>query len=133
MITLHVYLVLRCLKGDEAGAPKVGQKLFDAMFQNMDDSLRELGVGDLIVGKKIRKLAENFYGRVGVYETALQPDADSDALAQTLGRNVYLDPDSSSAIKLAEYVRQTAKALKAQPVSRLIGGIVQFPVQERAL
>ena len=64
-VALHVYLVLRRLKGDESGARKVSQKLFDVMFQNMDDSLRELGVGDLSIGKKIRKLAENFYGRVG--------------------------------------------------------------------
>lgn len=130
MITLHVYLILRCLKGDEAGAPKVGQKLFDAMFQNMDDSLRELGVGDLSVGKKIRKMAENFYGRVGAYEDALQAEANSVMLAQTLGRNVYLDPDSQPANRLAAYVRATALAIKAQPVSRLVGGIVQFPMQE---
>ncbi len=130
MITLHVYLVLRCLKGGEAGASKVGQKLFDAMFQNMDDSLRELGVGDLSVGKKIRKLAENFYGRVGAYEDALQAESQPELLAQTLGRNVYLDPDSPSAGQLAAYVRATAAAVEMQPVSRLIGGIVQFPMQE---
>ena len=130
MITLHVYLILRCLKGDEAGAPKVGQRLFDAMFQNLDDSLRELGVGDLSVGKKIRKLAENFYGRVGAYEDALKAESAPEMLAQTLGRNVYLDPDAPSAVRLAGYVKSTAAAIEAQSVARLVGGIVQFPMQE---
>ncbi|MEO1241827.1 MAG: ubiquinol-cytochrome C chaperone family protein [Pseudomonadota bacterium] len=131
MITLHVYLVLRCLKGDEPGAKKVGQKLFDAMFQNMDDSLRELGVGDLSVGKKIRKLAENFYGRVASYEDALQSEEDN--LAQSLGRNVFLDPDAPGARSLAQYVKNAATAIEGQPVSRIVGGIVQFPVVESAL
>ena len=130
MITLHVYLVLRRLKGDTPGAQKVGQKLFDAMFQNMDDSLRELGVGDLSVGKKIRKLAENFYGRVGAYEDALQDPSDNDALAKTLGRNVFLDPDAPGAMSLAQYVKTTAFAIEAQPVARIVGGIVQFPAVE---
>ena len=54
----------RLKSADDPACKKVSQKLFDIMFQNMDDSLRELGVGDLVVGKKIRKLAENFFGRV---------------------------------------------------------------------
>lgn len=131
MITLHVYLVLRCLKGEEPGAKKVGQKLFDAMFQNMDDSLRELGVGDLSVGKKIRKLAENFYGRVAAYEDALQGAGDD--LAQSLGRNVFLDPEARGARRLAQYVKNAATAIEGQPVARIVGGIVQFPVVENAL
>lgn len=133
MVSLHVYLVLRRLKGEGALADKVGQKLFDAMFQNMDDSLRELGVGDLSVGKKIRKLAENFYGRVAAYEDALAEGAESSDLAKALGRNIFLDPEKPGAEALASYVRRAAASIEAQPLARITGGIVQFPAVEDAV
>ena len=132
-VALHVYLVLRRLKGGapdaEAGpdAKRVSQKLFDVMFQNMDDSLRELGVGDLSIGKKVRKLAENFYGRVAAYEDALKDDAPEDALARALGRNIFGDEAAPAAARLAGYVREAAAAMEAQPAARIAGGVVRFP------
>jgi len=126
-VALHVYLIMRRLKGDEPGARQVNQKLFDAMFQNIDAALRELGVGDLSVGKKIRKLAENFFGRIAAYEDALDPDAPREALVKALARNIYEDEAATSAVQLAEYVRAAAAAIDAQPAARITGGIVQFP------
>jgi len=130
MIVLHVYLILRKLKGDGPGEKKVGQKLFDAMFQNMDASLRELGVGDLSVGRKIRKLAENFFGRVGVYDEALKPGAEPGLLIAAIGRNVFEDEAAPGARALAAYVRAAAASITGQPVPRIVGGIVQFPNPE---
>lgn len=126
-VALHVYLILRRLKDDAPEVKKVSQKLFDVMFQNMDDSLRELGVGDLSIGKKIRKLAENFYGRVGVYEDALEEGADKTALAAALGRNIFGDETASGAEALALYVRRVAAYIDEQPAARIAGGLVQFP------
>lgn len=126
-VALHVYLILRRLKGDARGCKKVGQKLFDVMFENMDDSLRELGVGDLSIGKKVRKLAENFYGRVAAYEDALAPGADDEALRRALGRNVFADEDAPAAETLAVYVRKVASFIEEQPVARIVSGVVQFP------
>lgn len=125
-VALHVYLVMRRLKGDES-AKRVSQCLFDAMFQNMDDSLRELGVGDLQVGKKIRKLAETFYGRIGAYENAMKDDAEEPALAKALGRNIFSDEAAAQAEFFAAYVRQVEAALSGQPLARIVGGIVTFP------
>lgn len=84
LVTLHVYLLMRALKkaGGGKGDPSqtsdrsaecrdMSQKLFEAMFRNLDDTLREMGVGDLSVSKKIRPMAEAFYGRVAAYEAAL--------------------------------------------------------------
>lgn len=130
-VALHVYLIMRRLKG-EAGTKNVNQHLMDVMFQNMDDSLRELGVGDLVVGKKIRKLAENFYGRIGAYEQALKQDAGPGALAKALARNVYADEAAPQAEALAAYVRSAAESLAAQPAARIAGGIAVFPVPEPA-
>ncbi|MBL4619009.1 MAG: hypothetical protein JKX88_02780 [Marinicaulis sp.] len=127
MIVIHVYLILRCLREDTPRAKKTGQKLFDAMFQNMDDSLRELGVGDLSVGRKIRTMAENFYGRIKAYEETLTSKAAEQDLAKSLGRNVYGDEDAKGSSDLAKYVTKTAAFIEAQPAARIAGGIVQFP------
>ena len=130
-VALHVYLLLRRLKdgAPEAGADarQVSQKLFDVMFQNMDDSLRELGVGDLSIGKKVRKLAENFYGRVAAYEDALKDEAPEDDLARALGRNIFGDEAAPAAARFAGYVRGVAAAMEAQPAARIAGGVVRFP------
>ena len=134
-VTLHVYLILRRLKGADQAAKQTAQKLFDVMFQNMDDSLRELGVGDLSIGKKIRKMAENFYGRVGAYEDALgaasdeggSADAAVQALARALGRNVFGDEAAPGAGPLARYMRAVAADIDDQPVARIAGGVVRFP------
>ena len=68
MITLHMFLVLDRLKGEDRA---FRQELVDEFFRDMDRSLRELGVGDLSVGKKVRKMAEVFYGRLAAYDRAL--------------------------------------------------------------
>ena len=72
LYTLHVVLVLHRLKGEGRDAGLVGQALFDTYLRALDDSLRELGVGDLSVGKKMRKLGEAFYGRAKAYDKALE-------------------------------------------------------------
>ena len=126
MVALHVWLVMRRLKGEET-AKNVSQCLFDAMFQNMDDSLRELGVGDLQVGKKVRKLAENFYGRIGAYEAAMKDGAPEDDLAQALSRNIFEQTMAQTAPAFAAYVRQVDETLADQPAARVASGIVVFP------
>ncbi|PQA86100.1 ubiquinol-cytochrome C chaperone family protein [Hyphococcus luteus] len=130
-VALHVYLIMRRLKGDDA-AKKASQSLMDAMFQNMDDSLRELGVGDLQVGKKVRVLAENFYGRIGAYEAALKDDAPENDLAEALARNIYGVEECEEAGALAAYVRKADRYLADQPAARMANGIVMFPDIERA-
>lgn len=129
MVALHVWLVMRRLRGD-AAAKKVSQCLFDAMFQNLDDSLRELGVGDLQVGKKIRKLAENFYGRIGAYEEAMKEDAAENELAKALSRNIFEQALAETGPAFADYVRRANAKLENQPGARIAGGIVVFPPVE---
>lgn len=122
MIALHSYLVLDRLKGVE---PRFRQELVDEFFRDMDYSLRELGVGDLSVGKKVRKMAEVFYGRVAAYDAALAGEAD--ALAAALGRNVFPDePGAAGAAPLAAYVRDQRRHLAAQDAKAIAGGQVSF-------
>ena len=126
MITLHMVLVLRRLGDEREATQGFAQTLFNVMFKNMDQSLRELGVGDLKVAKKVRELAEMFYGRAGVYEVGIF-DQDVPALASALSRNVWSEEAAPYAPDLARYTIAAAATLSAQPISALISGEVRFP------
>ena len=107
LYTLHVVLVLHRLKGQGAAATEVSQGLFDTYLLALDDALREMGVGDLSVGKKMRKLGEAFYGRAKAYQVALEEN-DRAALTALIGRTVYADQNSAAADQLADYVQRSA-------------------------
>ncbi|MEL7030495.1 MAG: ubiquinol-cytochrome C chaperone family protein, partial [Pseudomonadota bacterium] len=62
VLVLHVHLLLRRLRGEGEAASSVGQLLFDVMFKDMDASLREMGVGDLVISKRMQKLVSALYG-----------------------------------------------------------------------
>lgn len=122
MISLHAYLVLDRLKGVE---PAFRQALVDEFFSDMDRSLRELGVGDVSVGKKVRKMAEVFYGRVTAYDAALA--AQQGDLVAAVARNVFPDdPDAAGAMPLAAYLREQRGHLAAQEAGAIAGGQVSF-------
>ena len=127
MIALHVYLLLRRLRqGGDPAAAATAQALFDAMFADMDRSLREMGVGDLGVGRRVKAMAKVFYGRVAAYDRGLE--TEDDALTAALARNVFRTaPASQTALAaLAVYVRREAASLAVQPLDALLGGRVQF-------
>ena len=132
LVTLHVFLLLRRLKdAPERTAAKgtvdpdaFARHVFDVMFRDMDDSLREMGVGDMKVGKKVRGLAEEFYGRVGAYDGAMN---DTDALAPALARNVYADAGAPAARDLARYAQDLAAALERTPIADITAGRLALP------
>jgi cytochrome b pre-mRNA-processing protein 3 len=123
--TLHVVLLLHRLKhqGDQAG--ETGQGLFDAYIRGLDDALREMGVGDLSVGKKMRKLGEAFYGRVKSYDQALEALPDREPLAAVVGRTLL--QGESDAPALVDYAVAASEALAAQPLDTLLQGAVSWP------
>lgn len=126
MAALHVYLLLRRLKSAGEAASRMSRAVSDVFFSEMDGALRELGVGDLSVGKKIRAMAEAFYGRIAAYESALAAEDEAGRLALALSRNVYGEKNSDAAARLADYVRRSIAVLEAQPDNRLLKGIVVF-------
>jgi cytochrome b pre-mRNA-processing protein 3 len=130
LLILHTYLVLKRLKAKGREEERLSQRLADALFANLDDALREMGVGDLSVAKKIRRMAEGFRGRIAAYEKAMEREDDAE-LAAALARNVYESDDPSKAVQLASYVRRAVRSLDEQPAARLLAGIVSFvPPQE---
>ena len=113
MISLHVFLVLRRLRRSSKGASQLSQALFDYMFEDMDLSLREMGAGDMGVGKRVKTMMQAFYGRVASYEEGLTDGAQR--LEAALIRNVYGTVNSSSVPVqlLAEYVLKQDEHLRA--------------------
>ena len=130
MLVLHVFAVLRRLKSEAEMGRDLGQQLFDTLFDDMDAVLREIGVGDLSVGKKIRSMAEMFYGRITAYDIALRSDQDhATALGTALARNVFQGEDAADekGQQLARYVMAVLQDLEAQPASDFVVGKIRFP------
>lgn len=132
-LCLHTYLVLRRLNRLPAPASDVAQDLVNAVFAQLDASLRELGVGDLGVGKRMKKLGAAFYGRAAGYDAALD-DGDGTDLARVLARNVLggtaLPEPASEAAALAAYVRAADAALGRAGLDGLLGAGPPFPDPE---
>jgi cytochrome b pre-mRNA-processing protein 3 len=114
-LTICAALALVRLRA-EPGAAALAQAFTDKLFRALDSGLREAGVGDLIVPKRMHALAGSFYGRVDAYGRALA-DADGAALAAALGRNVFADEAHPYAPALAAHVLATANAQSAAPAA----------------
>jgi cytochrome b pre-mRNA-processing protein 3 len=126
LIVLHLTLLIERLNTD-SGLRELGQAVFDRFCQDMDDNLREMGVGDLAVPKHMRRMGEAFYGRAQAYRTALAA-ADPEALASVLARNIYeAAAPSGKASRLAAYVRDAVRDLAAQSAGDLAAGRLHFP------
>ncbi|MBL8805940.1 MAG: ubiquinol-cytochrome C chaperone [Rhodospirillales bacterium] len=132
-IALHVFLVLNRLKReDDARAAAIAQLVVDAFVEDMDRSVRELGVGDMGVSRRVKQMAQALYGRAAVYEAAAAAEGD-EGLCQALARNLYATAagvDSQVLAAMAGYVRAAVAALASQPLAALVDGKIEFPEPE---
>lgn len=128
MIVIHAMLVMRRLREIPETLRGTGQRLFDLMFLDMDRSLREMGVGDMSVGKHVKKMAKAFYGRANAYETGL--DGDDAALAKAIAENLYrhAPPTPEMLSGISGYLRRASDHLARQPVADVAGGKIDFAV-----
>jgi cytochrome b pre-mRNA-processing protein 3 len=142
LIVLHLVLVIACIERQigrqgaqgNAAARAVGQKLFDEFCRDLDDNLREMGVGDLAVPKRMRSFAEAFYGRQAAYLAALAA-ADLRELENALARNIFDEVKAGSgSARLAAYVRAALSQFETQEKgafeAALLRGQVVFPKPE---
>jgi cytochrome b pre-mRNA-processing protein 3 len=125
LIGLHVFLLIRRLRGLPPSGPELAQAVFDAMFNDMDVNLRESGVGDLSVGRKVRAMWEAFNGRSAAYQAALEA-GDAAALTAALARNVWRGAPAATAGELARITLAQDAHLDKQPLSQLADGVVNF-------
>jgi cytochrome b pre-mRNA-processing protein 3 len=139
LIVLHLVLLLnrldrraepsRDLGQKLLGQKLLGQELFDAFCRDLDANLREMGVGDLAVPKRMQAFAEAFYGRQAAYLAALDA-ADQRVFEKALARNIFPAGNDAGATQLARYGRAAVIRLDAQDDGALIRGEVVFPRPE---
>jgi len=129
LLVVHLWMVLRRFRS-AAGLENVSQALFDHFCDDMDGNLREMGVGDLAVPKRMRAFGEAFYGRAAAYDIALEQGAEP--LARALSRNVLNGQGMENALRLATYVGVAVANLAELDSASLTAATWTFPSPEVA-
>ncbi len=124
MVVLHLWMVLRRIR-DIPDGRAFAQALFDSFCNDLDANLRELGVGDLTVPKKMQAFGEAFYGRSQAYDLALGQGLEK--LAQALSKNVLNGQGLDKAGLLATYVARALRSLHETDAAALARGAMRFP------
>src|SRR5665213_3158274 len=124
LLVLHLWMVLRRLRAAEGGAV-LCQALFDRFCEDMDANLREMGVGDLTVPKRMQAFGEAFYGRAAAYDLACTESTE--ALAQALCKNILNGADIESARRLAAYAEAIMAYLSDQDDTTVQAASWRFP------
>ena len=128
MIALHMFLVLHRLRGEAAEARDVAQNLTDMFFTDVEHSIRELGIGDLGVPKRMKKLARMFYGRAVVLWRGDRPrrprSAGRGAQPERAARRRVVAAGCAS---LPAMRWQPIAAWRASRLSGLLSGRIAFP------
>ncbi|MBL4645832.1 MAG: ubiquinol-cytochrome C chaperone [Rhizobiales bacterium] len=145
MIVLHCFILFHRLKNETGGEREISQAVFDMFRLDMDRSLREIGVGDTTVPKRMKKMMQVFYGRTQAYDKAADLSEPEAAMADALRRNIlsYNDslfegegddsPDRDSkmadekAKALSQYVLAAISHVEKQSTKDISGGSVSFP------
>ena len=134
IICMHAFLYLHRLKTERPPANRLCQEFFDRMFADFDRALREMGVGDLSVGKQVKRMTRAFYGRICAYEEGIA--GNEAALRAALARNLFgtVSDPAPFVYAMAHYVRGAVAELRRQSTSDLLCGRVsfQFPATESA-
>ena len=132
MVVIHLFLVLERLRSAPGAGADLPRLLVEAFIADMDDSLREMGTGDLSVPKKVRRAATGLYERSMAYKTALA-EGDANTLAAVLKEHVYVgaDADAQLAPSLVGYVQAAAAALAATDAGQVAAGSFEFAAVPR--
>jgi cytochrome b pre-mRNA-processing protein 3 len=131
LVALHLVLVLERLGAGQASHEALRRDLLEAFIEDMDGSMREMGIGVDAVPKRVQKAADGLYARASAYRAALAgPDGSS--LEAALKTCLYWERDADEAPRMAAYVRSAAAALAREPLERLAAGHVEFASPEGA-
>lgn len=126
MIVLHAFLVFHRLRNEGREAQTFAQQVFDLFFQDMDQSMRELGIGDEGVRRRIRSMTESFYGRSSSYSEGLVT-GNRKALSEALLKNIYGGHEEVvAAERLVDYMQHSLKVLQQLPETEIRNGHVAF-------
>ena len=128
LLALHTVLVCRRLAAEGAAGAVPGQHLFDAMIEDLEVNLRELGVNDPSLGRRVKEMARAFYGRRDAYAAALDR-SDRAALERAVERNLYgtLDPAPENVVWAAAYIESAARTLDRLALPAIAAADIRFP------
>lgn len=127
LFSLHVIFLIERLKGQGEAAAETSQAVFDSYVKGLDDAFREIGVSDTAVGKKMKKLAGAFYGRLKAYDEAIATLPDMAGVTGFLARTAFEERGEGDIAALDAYVIKTREALAEQPLESLLQGDVTWP------
>ncbi len=125
MISLHLALLFRRLRFENAGQKDFSQAVFDLFFKDMDRSLREMGAGDLAVPKKIQKMGNIFFGLLAALNDAMDRK-DRAALQSVLSRNIFDGAQGDNIAALADYLLAEDVRLATQSADTIVNGAIAF-------
>jgi cytochrome b pre-mRNA-processing protein 3 len=125
LVGLYACLVIRRLRDLPPKGPLVAQAVFDAMFSDMDINLREMGVSDMAIAKKVRAMWEAFHGRALAYEAGLAA-YDPVALAEPLARNIWRGEAAPDAAVIARIAVAQMRALERIAPAEILAGRISF-------
>ena len=123
LLALHGYIVMEGLRGEGPRGERIGTHLATAIFESLEEALRELGVGDTGIARRIKAMADAFYGRLAAYSSAKDPAAMADALL----RNLYRGENGrrAEAELLTDYVFASRESAQRADGS-LVAGAISF-------
>lgn len=135
MMVLHLFLFVQRLKSEGLKDHKTGKRVLEIFFSEMDATLREMGIGDMGVPKKMRKISDSFYGRAYSYSEGLEAD-DKEQLKDAIERNIYAYYQGEDKIEgnysdrnvseMADYVIKSYKSVCKNDIEDLLGGTIHF-------
>lgn len=126
LLLVQAFIIVHVAIGHGKAGQALSQALFDETFKDMDQTLREMGIGDVGVPKHMRRMMKAFNGRVKTYEEAFTDEAVFEA---ALARNLYgtlPEPDANAVRAMAHYIRCAVDVLKSKPVDALFNGDIQL-------
>ncbi len=127
LFSLHVIFLIERLKGQGEAGAETSQAVFDSYVKGLDDAFREIGVADTSVGKKMKKLAGAFYGRLKTYDEAVASLPDTSGVTDFLARTAFEGRGEGDVAALTAYVIRTREALAEQSLETLLQGDVTWP------
>tara|TARA_R110002124_G_scaffold10096_21_gene51015 strand:+ start:13975 stop:14502 length:528 start_codon:yes stop_codon:yes gene_type:complete len=125
MISLHMALLFRRLRAEGGAGKNFSQAVFDLFFKDMDRSLREMGVGDLGVPKRIQKMGNVFFGLLAALSEAMDGN-DIPALEGVLSRNLFEDGEGPHVRAMAAYLMRQDEVVSRQPADTITSGNIEF-------
>ena len=128
VVGIYAFLAIQRLKREPEPGPALAQAVFDAMFSDMDINLRELGVSDMSIGKRVRAMWEAFHGRALAYSQAMEAQ-DMAAMEASLVLNIWrgaAPPSEGAGAALVRLVLAQEACLAAQSMEALSTGEIRF-------